>query len=285
MAHPSSNGDLLIGEAYAALFDCGMAFCAEKTIQMAKAALRGRPLDYLFLSHTHYDHIGALPYCKKEWPDLQVVTSAAGAAVLLKDTPRRVIRELSLVAAQAYGVTLDDAYSDDVFAADVIVQDGDRVALGGLTVEILETPGHTRDSLSFSIPELGLLILSESLGVLMPDGSIHSCYLTGYADAVRSTKTCRQIPHKALSLPHHGVVGDEDASSFFDRALAAHQDCRDFIVAMHAKGLEETAMLEAFEQRFRSKALASYQPREAFLANAHAIIACALRDDLAAHSS
>jgi glyoxylase-like metal-dependent hydrolase (beta-lactamase superfamily II) len=256
-----------------------MAFCAGETIQKVKAALSGRPLDYLFLSHTHYDHIGALPYFKKEWPELRVVTSESGAAVLLKDTPRRVIRELSLVAARKYGVELNDAYSDDMFTADVIVKGGDSAHLGGLTVKALETPGHTRDSLSFYIPELELLILNESLGVLMPDGSIHSCFLTSYADTINSIKKCRRIPHKLLSLPHRGVVSREDAAAFFDKAAEAHRDCHDFILAMRASGLGDDAMMEAFEKKFRSEVLATYQPRDAFLANARAMISCTLRDE------
>ena len=173
MAHKSSVGNLIIGETHTAMIDCGMAFCAGGTIQRVKDALKGKTLDYILFSHTHYDHIGALPYFKKEWPLVRVITSAAGAAVLLKDTLRRVIRELSLVAAERHGITLDTAYNDDVFQGDIIVEDGDRIDLGGLTVEVFETPGHTRDSLSFLIPELELFIVNETVGVLLPDGTLY----------------------------------------------------------------------------------------------------------------
>ncbi|MCL2127883.1 MAG: MBL fold metallo-hydrolase, partial [Treponema sp.] len=154
IAHNSSEGSLLAGDNRAALIDCGMAFCAGGTIQKVKEALNGRRLDYILCTHTHYDHIGALPFFRKEWPRLRAVTVAAGAEVLLKDTPRRVIRELSLAAAKNFGAAIDTAYSDDDFHADIIVKEGDRISLGALTVEVLETPGHTRDSLSFFIPEL-----------------------------------------------------------------------------------------------------------------------------------
>jgi hypothetical protein len=113
----------------------------------------------------------------------------------------------------------------------------------------------------------------------MPDGSVHSCYLTSYADTVRSVAACKGIPYRFLSLPHRGILSDEDAGSFFDKAITAHQDCHNFILEMQAKGLGQDAMLEAFEKRFRSKVLATYQPREAFLANARSIISCSLRDE------
>jgi hypothetical protein len=276
IAHPSSEGNLLIGSNHAALFDCGMMFCAEKTICSVQNALGGRTLDYIIMTHTHYDHIGALPYFRRVWPKVRAMTCQAGADVLLKDTPRRVIGELSVVAAEKQGVTLDLSYDDDAFRADVVVKEGDIIDLGGVSAEVIETPGHTRDSLCFYIPEFELLMLNETPGVLMPDGTIYPCYLTSCDDALRSVEKLRVKPYKQLSLPHRSVVSDKDADGYFDKAKAAIEGCRDFILSM--KGLDETAMLELFYDRYGSEVLLTYQPKEAFLANARATIRCTLRE-------
>ena len=277
IAHNSSEGQLLIGEEQTALIDCGMAFCADKTIINIKNALGERPLNYIFLTHTHYDHIGALPFIKKEWPGAKVVTSEAGAAVLLKDTPRRVIRELSINAAKVHGNTFDFSYSDDVFKADVVVKDKDTIPLGEITVEVLETPGHTRDSLCYFVPEMELLILNETPGVLMPDGFMYPCYLTSFDDTIRSIEKCRSMPYKYLSLPHRGIAKQEDADGYFDKTLAANITCRDFIFEMKEKNLNEDEMLDMFYQKYGSETLLTYQPKEAFIANARATITCTLK--------
>ncbi|WP_461248461.1 MBL fold metallo-hydrolase [Treponema sp. R6D11] len=107
IAHRTSEGNVLLGDDFTAIFDCGMMHCADKTIKSVKNALNGRPLDYLFITHTHYDHIGATPFFRKEWPGLRLVTSQAGAAVLLKDTPRRVIRELSIVEGKKFKAEIE----------------------------------------------------------------------------------------------------------------------------------------------------------------------------------
>ena len=276
IAHESSEGQLLIGETHAALFDCGMMFCANETIANVKKALAGRPLDYIFATHTHYDHIGALPFFRMEWPDVRLATSEAGAAVLLKETPRRIYRELSATAARSHGVDLDLTYSDDTFRADMIVKEGDCIPLGGLTVEVLETPGHTRDCLSYFVPEPALLLLSETPGVLLPDGSIYPCYLTGYADTLRSIEKCRRVPFTDLALPHKGMIAHTQIEGLFDSAIAMNIDCNHFILRMKDSGLAPEEMLAAFYDKYSKVVNLGLQPEEAFMINARATIACSL---------
>jgi glyoxylase-like metal-dependent hydrolase (beta-lactamase superfamily II) len=275
IAHNSSEGQLLIGEGATALVDCGMAFCAEETIANVQNALNGRELDYILMTHTHYDHIGALPYFRKRWPKLKAVTTETGAAVLLKDTPRRLFRELSAAADKTMGkgvLTLD--YDDNAFHADMTVKDGDSIDLGGLSVTVLETPGHTRDAVSYFVPGPGLLLLCETPGVLMPDGSVYPCYLTSYTDTLNSIEKCRRTGYKVLAFPHRGILPAGEVADYFDKAEAANAGCREFILELKAQGNSEETLLDAFFERYASDHLMTYQPKEAFYANARATINC-----------
>jgi len=279
IAHNSSEGNLLIGDTATALFDCGVGFCADDTIAKVKSALNGRDLDYIFGSHTHYDHIGALPYFRAAFPNVKYVTNEVGAATLQKDTPRRVIREMSKVAILDYGGGKPFVdYNDNAFCADVVVAEGDVIDLGGVSVEIIETPGHTRDSLSFFVPELELLILSETTGVLLDDNEMYTSCLTGFHAALAAVEKCRKFPHKFLSLPHRGVVDGDSATKYFELAEATITECRDFILEMYAEKLGESEMLERFFERYSSPTLQQYQTRVAFDANAWASIYCAIRE-------
>jgi len=279
IAHNSSEGNLLIGDDFTALIDCGMQFCAATTIQNVKNALGNRTLDYIFATHTHYDHIGALPQFRQAFPNVKLVTTEIGAAVLAKDTPRRVIRELSGTAARDFGGDFDGSYSDDAFFADIIVKEGYVVDLGEISIEVIETPGHTRDSLSFYIPELELLILSETTGVLFPAGTMYPCYLTGFADAANAIEKCRKYPYKHISLPHRGLVSPESVAGYFKRAEKLVGECREFVLDMHKRGLEESEMVDLFFEKFGSEELLRYQPKAAFDANAYATIACVIREE------
>ena len=123
--------------------------------------------DIVKVSDIDYDHIGALPFFRTQWPLLNVMTTEIGASVLLKDTPRRVFRELSLSASASYGSSNSIEYDDNDFRADKIIKDKDVFALGGLSVEVMETPGHTRDSLSYFISCLALSDKSRKYFIIL----------------------------------------------------------------------------------------------------------------------
>ena len=48
---------LLITEEKSAIYDAGFSFTAKAMVKRIKAELGNRSLDYILLSHSHYDHI------------------------------------------------------------------------------------------------------------------------------------------------------------------------------------------------------------------------------------
>ena len=75
---------LILGEERTALLDCGMAYCGSRMVENLKKELAGRKLDYVLLSHSHYDHIGALPYVKKAYPEAVTLGAEHARDVFLR---------------------------------------------------------------------------------------------------------------------------------------------------------------------------------------------------------
>jgi glyoxylase-like metal-dependent hydrolase (beta-lactamase superfamily II) len=85
------------------------------------------------------------------------------------------------------------------------IHGGEVVESGGLTIEVLSTPGHTADSLSFFVPADSALLTGDTvLGrgttmVAYPDGN-----LGAYLDSLASLKELALKEQVAVLLPGHG---------------------------------------------------------------------------------
>jgi glyoxylase-like metal-dependent hydrolase (beta-lactamase superfamily II) len=88
--------------------------------------------------------------------------------------------------------------------------DGDWFDVGGMVVEVLATPGHTRDSLALLVPVDGSLVTGDTvLGrgtalVAHPDGR-----LDDYLSSLRRLRALAAAGHVIRLLPGHGPQLDE----------------------------------------------------------------------------
>lgn len=107
---------------------------------------------YLLHSHAHLDHIGAT----------KAVHQDSGGLTCLHEDDLFLCEHLAEQAA-LFGLPTPETPKIDQF-----LKDGNVLSFGNESVEVLHTPGHTPGSLSFYIPELGLMtgdtLFSGSVG-------------------------------------------------------------------------------------------------------------------------
>jgi len=60
--------------------------------------------------------------------------------------------------------------------------------------------------------------------------------------------------------------------------MEANIACYNFILDMKEKNLNENEMVDSYFQKYGSDVILSYQPKEAFIINARATIACTLKE-------
>ncbi len=152
------NVYLVAGEE-AALIDSGFEDreAARSRIEYIKG-LAPLKLAYIIITHPHPDHIGGCRAIKK----------ATGAQIVMH----------SLAAAQArrgHRVT-----------GDVLVEDGDVLDIGGIHLEIVDTPGHSPASICIYVKESKILFTGDhilGIGTTVvdaPDGD-----MTQYIDSLK----------------------------------------------------------------------------------------------------
>lgn len=99
---------------------------AEPELILSAAEKLDCTVDKILLTHGHYDHTGAVAELQARWPEIPVYLN------------RRDVYE-------------GDAYLQQLFppvAGAKNYDEGDTLSVGGLTVEVLTTPGHSEGSVT-----------------------------------------------------------------------------------------------------------------------------------------
>lgn len=272
------NSFLILGAEKTALIDCGMAYCASHLIRNIKQVLGNRTLDTILISHSHYDHIGAIPYLKTEWPASKVLGADYAKQILSRPNALKVIRSLSMQAAEIYGADAIPAYDDEMMKVDTVIADGEILDLGGLRIKILETLGHTKCSLSFLVNN-ETLFPSESTGYMSKAGKVYPTFITSCSDALDSIRLCQKINPRFIISPHFGLLNESDTLDYWENCILAVQETQEFILHLSKQGDDEEQILAAYEKNFRDEESWLEQPLNAFRLNAQSMIKTVLREN------
>ncbi len=141
----------------------------------------GLIVDYIFITHIHFDHFEGLADYRKQNPDFKIVISHIG---------------LSSINDRAKNLALYvDPFSKppevDMSGA-VIVEDGNCVEWNGKLIKCYSAPGHSADSMVYIIDDLKSIISGDTLFYMsvgrtdFPGGSYEKLMfsITRYLDLV-----------------------------------------------------------------------------------------------------
>jgi len=154
--------------------------------------------------------------------EIKIASSIRAAAVFKRPNAVSLMQSLN---AEYEKEMVREIESEDVSFESIDInfelQDGGKLELdNGKYFEVLETPGHTRDCLSFFSPEDRALFSGEAAGVF-EDGFIHSPFLSSYEEYINSLKKLSSLKPDALCIAHNGILTGRDVDSFFSKSLNA----------------------------------------------------------------
>ena len=148
----------------------------------------GKRLEWILLTHRHYDHLMAVP-------DIVRLTGAQ-VAISSKDA-EGLTSEYGSEAA-----TMGFAGMQQTYSPDRLLHEGDTVVVGELTFRVMETPGHSVGSVCYFCNDV---IFS---GDTLFEGSIGRTDLTtgDPRDMGLSLKKLAALPGDYRVLPGHGAA-------------------------------------------------------------------------------
>jgi len=182
----------------------------------------------ILLTHSHFDHCGAASYLLKKFPKAKIGASVRAAEVLRKPNAIALIRRFN---AEYEGKMADELKGEDTIFSEIAVdlqfKEGDSVEVGdGIRFQVLETPGHTRDCVSYFCSDSRVLVAGEAAGV--PEGDfIHSVFLSNYEEYVNSIGKLLTLNAEALCIAHVGIItGGKEISEYLKVSLTAARKYR-----------------------------------------------------------
>jgi len=147
---------------------------------------QGLRVDWLLETHAHADHLSAGHWLKQRWPQAKLAIGAGIVAV------QRTFADL---------LNLGNEFACDGSQFDHLFADRERFAVGALEAEVIATPGHTSDGVSYRIGDA--VFVGDSL--FMPDGGTARCDFPGGDAALlyRSIQRLYALPEQTRVFVCH----------------------------------------------------------------------------------
>ena len=236
------SGFLIDDGKTAILYDSGFAFTGYAMADKIKAYLGDRKLDYIFLTHSHYDHVLGSVYALKYWPEAKVVAGEYAVKIFAKDSAKSLMRDLDRKFADYNGI---GEYEDliDNLRVDIPVSDGDKITAGDMVFTTVNLPGHTRCSIGFYLESEKLLLSCESLGVFDGENKVVPSFLVGYQMSIDSIKKAQTLDIENVVVPHCGYLSKEQTAFYLEEAYRSTVKVAEEIAdSLKAGGTKEEAL-------------------------------------------
>jgi glyoxylase-like metal-dependent hydrolase (beta-lactamase superfamily II) len=264
------------------LYDTGMAYCGDALISNIEKTLKDRErenIDYVLISHTHYDHIGALPFVVKRWPKTHVVGSQKAQNVFMSDNAKSLIKKLGEVASENYSHG-ESEIPKEGFRVDLVLADGDEIILDESKIKALSTKGHTDCSMTYILLPDNIMFASESTGVLRGKDYMHTAILKSFEESIKSAEKCRDYRPNMLISPHYGLIPKEYIEKYFNLYIKEANEEKNLILECKKKGMSFEEIEKAHENKYWCRERASAQPKAAYLENRKHTINCITKEFL-----
>ena len=195
--------------------------------QIKELGIKPERIKYIALTHTHPDHIGAVPHLKRLWPHLEIAAGSVAAKLLKSQRMIKEFRETDrtiseIMINKGEIAELPPELENYIFEVDKVLEEGDRLDLGsGIVWTVYHTPGHSPCHISLCEEKEGTLAIGDATGFYVPEKDVfwpnYFDSLEAYCNSIRKLSA---LPAQRGALSHNAVV-DGWLEGYFQKAIKA----------------------------------------------------------------
>lgn len=210
--HHDANAILVIGSEQAAVIDTGTAWYQALQVERLKSHLEGKKLHHILLTSRRYPCSGAAKFIQEHFERPTILMHPEG---------------ISALETGDFFTTWANRYDSDMPPTEAqSIENGTNIDLGECSVEIVYTPGHAIDGISYRILEKNTWVL----GALLPRADRPTRWdLPGGSlmDIIESLCVIRAQKPSVL-IPMHGpsIQGKEHIREVLQRHIDFFEDCK-----------------------------------------------------------
>ena len=207
---------LIVQDGRAAFVDCGTAHSVPHLLAALGAhGLTPAAVDWVLLTHVHLDHAGGAGQLMQALPNARLAAHPRGAPHMID--PRKLIdASIAVYGAENYARLYGALLPIDA-ARVLATTDGERLALGRRTIEVVHTPGHALHHQAYFDHEARVVFTGDTFGLAYPplavDGRPFALPTTSPTQfdpeqLVASIRRVVSLGARAACLTHYGRIGD-----------------------------------------------------------------------------
>ena len=247
---------LVKGDRFSVLVEAGLSITAPQVINQLKSLkIDASSLKYLILTHTHADHVMGAPLIKTAFPQISITGVSAARKLLSK---KKIIDFFIQEDAYTSNRLLDlQAVNNDTphptslpLAVEKVISPGEILNLGGLSLQVLDAPGHCRGGIALWEPQKKILFCSDSLGFHLPPKNFVSNFYVDYDDFLKTFKTLCALKPEWICPGHCGAYGGDDAVRFMAGSRRELDWITDYVTARAQSPEGLTKAAEVLFQRY-----------------------------------
>ena len=246
---------LLEGSQSSALISAGMSYIIPDLLrQIDVFGISANKIEHIIILHSHFDHVGIVPFLKRKWPHVTISASARGWQVLNNPKAVSIINDYTLKVCRRVRGNADDlSLIDWQWRYDVqgeTMGQGSRIDLGNRYIEIHETPGHSSCSISAYIPQIKVLFPSDAAAIPYRDEYVIAAG-SSFRQYQQSLDKLSGLNIETLCADHYGYISGDEAKHYIERSKAAADQMIDrLLLALRQESSVEQAARQLVKSHF-----------------------------------